>query len=290
MAELPTKSGVRGVSEIQEAVERFSALKQELYTKYPEAHEEAKALASSIVDPAIADAETVWSVLWPKPLYSGKQVEVSKTWYEQLKPSMSGVWKQMHYDYGPYEIRKDTAPCSSGKMNVSSFVPIGPEVMALKLRANAPPKSYYGMVGAAMALNELIKTSDRPFAHLPSEITADTIRNVQANFGYGWGHITVMHFLTDMGLCCKPDRHLLNTMKALGLYSKDPQKSPTLLQAVKVFRLAKEILIQIEGEVTPRGLRELDKNLMDISYYELITPLPKKPRRSKGQDVGGQKV
>lgn len=166
-------------------------------------------------------------------------------------------------------------------MRVSSFVPVGPEVTALKQRVNAPPKSYYGMVGAATALNALVETSDRPFAHLPAEITADTIKSFQADFGYGWGHITVMHFLTDMGLCCKPDRHLLNTMKALDLYSKDPQKTPTLLQALEVYRLVKEILIQIEGDVTPRGLRELDKNLMDISYYELVTPLPRKPKRSK---------
>jgi len=272
---------VCGVPEIREAAEQFSELKQELYAKHPEAQHEATALSNSIVDPAKADAETVWSVLWPKPLYSGKQVEVSESWYEQLKPNMAGVWRQMHYDHGPYEIRKSTAPCRTGKRNAPSFVPVGPEITALKLRVTAPPQSYYAMVGAAMALNVVAKTSNRPFAHLPTEITVDTIKSLQAEFGYGWGHITVMHFLTDMGVCCKPDRHLLNTMKALGLYSKDPQKTPTLLQALEVYRLVKEILIQIEGSITPRGLRELDKNLMDISVYELITPLPKKARRSK---------
>lgn len=89
--------------------------------------------------------------------------------------------------------------------------------------------------------------------------------------GAGWGHITVLHFLTDLGLACKPDLHLVRTVRHLGM-SLDLRnaKVPNLTDSIIINTRVRELLRLIDGEVRPARLRYLDKVLMDISYYDVI--------------------
>ena len=77
----------------------------------------------------------------------------------------------------------------------------------------------------------------RLFANLPEFplVPEISIRELEDQLGWRWGHTTVMHALTDVGLSVKPDRQLARTVKALNLVPGVPKGvAPTRTEAVKI--------------------------------------------------------
>ena len=94
---------------------------------------------------------------------------------------------------------------------------------------------------------------------------------VQREMGPGWGHITVLHFLTDLGLACKPDLHLVRTVRHLGIVPgphgprgakpirRDNDKPSCSISGREALRF-----------FNPARLRYVDKTLMNIFMHGLI--------------------
>ena len=91
--------------------------------------------------------------------------------------------------------------------------------------------------------------------------------------GVWWGPATTLHLLTDFGLACKPDRHLLRTVEHLNLIEKEysQSKNPCKKEvAIYVNERIYQFITDLYGSFSPNKLRYVDKILMEISLNKLI--------------------
>jgi hypothetical protein len=133
----------------------------------------------------------------------------------------------------------------------------------------------FAIQGAAGALRTRATEITPPYADLVNAGPNVMVPTVQREMGPGWGHITVLHFLTDLGLACKPDLHLVRTVRHLGLsLDLKDQKVPTLADAITINRRVRLLVETLYGSVSPARLRYIDKTLMDISMLGLIKATP----------------
>jgi len=81
----------------------------------------------------------------------------------------------------------------------------------------------------------------------------------------------VLHFLTDLGLACKPDVHLVRTVRHLApeLRLKE-DKIPNLIESILINRWVRSLVEAAYGSFTPARLRYVDKILMEISRRKII--------------------
>ena len=121
-----------------------------------------------------------------------------------------------------------------------------------------------------------MRSCRRPFAHLPGfpRVSEANVRELEGIFGWRWGHTTVMHALTDVGLSVKPDTHLAKTVRAINLVPGIPKRGvPTRAKAVEinwgVCRLLGDIRSTVRTDI-PGNPRYIDKVLMEISRKELL--------------------
>ena len=155
----------------------------------------------------------------------------------------------------------------------------------------------YYIQQAARVLRHRGRRSDYPFADLidgAEEKIEETVSKLMGEFEAGWGHVTVLHALTDMGLAVKPDIHLVRTMRHLGFCSTVPvDRQPTKRQACRIVVDVGRLQRELESEKSlgadwwgePYGkddenqssamarrqrLRWLDKILMEISRCKLL--------------------
>jgi len=97
--------------------------------------------------------------------------------------------------------------------------------------------------------------------------------------GLGWGPTTVLHALTDLGIACKPDIHVMRSAVRYGFFDDIP---PTLSdEEIKKLpdrykKQAVRMMIDLAGLIEPLAhesprttLREMDKVLMEGSRLEL---------------------
>jgi len=115
--------------------------------------------------------------------------------------------------------------------------------------------------------------SATPFADLTFKDLPSILGLLKEKFGFGWGFTTILHFLTDLGLACKTDIHLVRTVSALGIWAGEKDQL-NIREAIEVNQIVNTLAQKIYRDVTPPRFRELDKNLMDISRR-----LFKKPSR-----------
>ena len=139
-------------------------------------------------------------------------------------------------------------------------------------------KRLFPVQGAAQALAARTVRTDKPFADLEGVDSRALIVGCKNEFGDRWGHITVMHFLTDLGLSCKPDRWLVRTTRFLGLVGPDVREdvdNPNLREAIAIDHAVKQLIVRLDGTLTPRRLRYVDKILMEAGKQGVIErPLP----------------
>ncbi|OYU75103.1 MAG: hypothetical protein CFE32_15545 [Alphaproteobacteria bacterium PA3] len=102
------------------------------------------------------------------------------------------------------------------------------------------------------------------------------LHNIVSDFrlrlGRGWGHITVMHMLTDFGLSVKPDIHLVRAARQLGLVEGlRPVSSPNEPEALAIVTAIVRVVQAVYGnEASFAKLRYTDKMLMEASRKEII--------------------
>ena len=282
-------------------IEEFCRLKSDLLNWCPDSMANAQDLAGKLIELEKADADTCWNILWNKPLYAFQRVDVAERIVEALKEissrdgeaGMGGAWKVWGEDATVLKIEK------VGKgIAPNSFELTG--ALAEKFDNHPSPRisrhRLFYIQQAARVLRQRKRISDYPFANLNDCVHKNiekTVTDLKKEFEVGWGHVTVLHALTDMGLAVKPDRHLVRTMQHLELFRLSKPQQFNVNQPcninLKVGCLQKKLEKESFGAdwwgepygknnecessemASRRRLRWLDKILMEISRCGLLS-------------------
>ena len=70
---------------------RFLELERLLQEAAPDQISEARSLAEAVVDPARADADQCWAIIWNKPLFANMRVETATRQFRSLQPLMENA-------------------------------------------------------------------------------------------------------------------------------------------------------------------------------------------------------
>lgn len=282
-------------------IERFCKLKSNLQKMCLRKVCDARNLARDIIDVERSDSDTCWRKLWDKPIYANLRVREADRIKEALKQilweydkvEIRHAWKLLGKDSSVFRIEKFGNGIARKSFRLEG-------TLAKRIGENTDPKialhRLYYIQQAAGALRQRDRISDFPFSDLidcAEERIEETVSKLMKEFGAGWGYVTVLHALTDMGLAVKPDVHLVRTMRHLGFCSGAPvDRVPTKHQACRtvldVKRLQKELENEalgavwwgepyakndgdeLRGMARRRRLRWLDKILMEISRCGLL--------------------
>lgn len=243
--------------------QEFREYESILADRHPVEIAEAKLLADSVIDPNASDADKVWSVLWGKPLFANTRVPVAESWCRALDPHMAGAWKLLGQS-DHFLITK-----TGRGIQRSSFAVTGQAAEAISQSGIALHR-LYAIQGAAMATRQRAASSERPFEDLPNLELNVAVNLLREEFGAGWGPITILHFLTDLGLAVKPDLHLMRTMQHFFGPMVRNGKIPNSSEAISVNRAVQLLASELGMESSPTTTRYLDKVLMEISRQGLI--------------------
>lgn len=254
--------------------DEFRRLRDELFRKHPEAEHEAGGLAESVLDATSASADEVWRIVWQRPIYAGRHVKAANNWIARLENELDGAWRQIASTPDAFRIDY-IAPTGTervvGKgvaLADSSFDLVGTTVVAWKA-SKLPSKVINAMVEGGRSVARRAALNSAPFADLAGMDVGDSVDMVMSEFGRGWGHISALHFLTEFGLACKPDIHLVRASKALGLFdAKRDQVSRK--DALAIVEQVKALTLSVYGRADGGCLRLVDKVLMDVSKYGIV--------------------
>lgn len=72
-----------------------------------------------------------------------------------------------------------------------------------------------------------------------------------------------------MGLACKPDIHLMRTMRRFSLVPPG-DGNPNIEESILVNERIRELSVALYGNESPRHVRYLDKMLMEFSRQGLV--------------------
>jgi len=266
--------------ELQAAARKLLELKAQLPVSILAKADE---LADSIIDCRTASPQEIWETLWDKPLHTnqdGDRALKRTKWFADNVPP--DVWRaeNLSGDYFVEQIptaERPMVPDKNGtlrplnwKLNESYRTP-GEMIKRLQSEGGIAYHLSNAIFSAGRHLRS-VAASDGvyPFKYLHDLPLADAVDHLGKVLGDGWGHITTMHFLTDLGLACKPDMHLVRTVDAIGLFpckAKNVNRS----EALEINRRVRELLPLVSnGSATRRDLRHLDKVLMEISNSEIL--------------------
>lgn len=255
------------------ASDRLVALEARLHTEYPGTKETAEHLARTVVECGSSDLQDLWRLLWQKPLFANTRQGTGQAWISQLKPFMANAWQSWGTAQGELFIERIGKNSSNDSYIVqgplASRIGKGQEITISLDR-------LYRVQGAAKAFRARVAKNPKfPFADLASQDLENLIPMLKDELGQGWGRITILHFLTDLGLACKPDIHLVRTVRCLGLIDDlSFQGVPSDRDALVINRRVKAMCQYINSTVSGRDFRYLDKTLMDISERGLLRGAP----------------
>ena len=89
--------------------------------------------------------------------------------------------------------------------------------------------------------------------------------------GVGWGPITALHFLTDLGVACKPDVHMVRTVRHMDLFKGLSEKgNPNKKETIQINQAVFDLVGEIYGSVEPGNIRYVDKVMMEFSRMGLL--------------------
>jgi hypothetical protein len=248
---------------------RFQCLEDLLRRRAPESIAQAESLKLAVVDPASADAECCWSVIWNKPLFSATRTELGERNVGRLAPLLNGAWADIGIPDGRYHI---SLLCRRRSFKPEDYLVRGALAQNIRNNFNIAVHRMFAVQGGAVALRCWAAANPAtPCAALTTVRLPALVPQLQATLGPFWGPITVMHLLTDLGLSCKPDRHLFRSVQALWIDSKPPPgMPPTLDNLMRINAAVEALAVSLYGASSPARLRYLDKVLMEISRMSLL--------------------
>jgi hypothetical protein len=244
----------------------------------------ARNLSDVMCDPLTANAEACWYQIWTKPLYANTKVVIGETYQAKLAPFMEDAWRYIGLDSSRYVVSRE------GKgVNAEAFSKAGSVLEEIGAISGIAARRLLAIQGGANLLRTLVREDGEAAPFTPYAVAGigeiskklpDTLKTMQDLLGFGWGHITVMHMLTDFGLSVKPDLQLVRTARYLDLIDGLPDVAvPNKKQALAIVAMAVSFVQAIYGpDATAQDLRYFDKVLMEASRQKLIPASP----RSRG--------
>lgn len=249
---------------MQAAIKKYHELLVRLLREFPTAANAAMMLGDTVVDASTASADECWNVLWDKPLWANTRVSTAAPKVEALREILGGAWREMAKPHGEFEI----ARIGPG-FAIDAFTIVGEKANLIRTKYKVAPHRLYAMVSAGKVLAD--RNGIRPFEDLVGKSLEDSVKQLQQELGFGWGPITILHFLTDLGLACKPDLHLVRTLRALGIAPDMVSgEVPSFDKAIAINEKVKELTMGVKGNQNPTSLREVDKALMEFSMNNLL--------------------
>ena len=262
------------------SVDRFLELHDRLAEIHPKSINKAKRLAKETLNPRTAKEGKVWRILWDKPLFANVRIKTAKGWIKCIKKEMKkeDSWRTLGEKPDEFDIHKDKpgrrrdcfdvrGEAARSFLDRCTLDPDDPtNLEGEAARCTIPLHRLYAIQEAAKFLCR--RSSERPgrapFDDLPDLPLRKAVRKLRSDFGWGWGEVTVLHAFTDMGLAVKPDFHLTNTVRCLGLDSGGP---------LEINEHVGELLSALgtgwQADI-PNKLRYVDKVLMEISRKGII--------------------
>lgn len=251
-----------------EPVSLFKTLESGLARHSSEMMTLAHALGQNVKDPASTGPEECWRLIWDKPLYANTRAAGAERKIEQMGPLFVGAWRRVGLNREDFWIEKHGKGTS-----VTSFSVSGAFADQVRHVFRVAPHRLFAIQGGARALRRRVERvhAQAPYADLVPLSYASRIETILEEMGPHWGHITALHFMTDLGLACKPDLHLVRTFKYLGLApDMSDKKVPNLRESIEINERVAELCRALYGAFTPSNFRYLDKALMEISRQGII--------------------
>lgn len=240
--------------------QKFLNLERQLFSLHPEVVVDGDKLAGAIVPPDVKNADLVWSVIWEKPLFANTKVAIAQRQIDAVRPLFKGAWRFIGSDHALFHVGK----VATGS-RTSAFAVTGTVAEEARIVHRIAPHRLLAIQGAAQAVKARAERQrEGLFADLNSVPLSVAVTTLQREFGPYWGPITVLHVLTDMGLACKPDLHLVRSVAALGGPIASG-KVPSFREAIEINEAVRTLAIAVHGNCSPRQLRRLDLSLMEIS-------------------------
>ncbi|WP_283967363.1 hypothetical protein [Tritonibacter sp. AK171] len=231
----------------------------------PEVLAEARNLAASILDPNTATRSEIWKSVWDKPLYANTKVTTAHRWIKEIEPFRDEALLSWGERDGELYIEKIGPGTKRDSFRIS-----GRASNELLSRTQVARHRLFGIQGAAVAMRAM--PYDAPFERLAAQPLDLAISNIQRAYGGGWGPISVLHALTDLGLAVKPDIHLVRSARAIGLLENcHVSVKPDFKQLLEINRRVGLLCHEKFGDRSGRNLRYLDKVLMEISRCGMLT-------------------
>lgn len=250
---------------LHEAKQRFLAIEHELRCRYPDAILEAQRLSNQVKNPMALNIEDIWEILGTKPLYANTRTNIARSYVDKLAPLIAnGRWRIWGDNIKPFISLAGPAN-RNASFSFTRHAPVELQCVGISR------KRLFAVQGAAQALVDLQTQTKDQLAGMVDRKLEVLVPELIEKFGKGWGCITVLHFLTDMGIAVKPDIHLVRSVHTLQLLSGIRQrKQPTMSEALAMVEAVKGLVNEVYGEITPKRLRYVDKVLMAASQHHVV--------------------
>ena len=259
------------IPNIDQVVDEYKILESKLKLKRPGEIYEAEQLADNVIDPSNTPIEKVWRCIWEKPLYANTRVEAANTWIAKLERYMKNSLNTWGYEE-ELLIRK------IGKTGKNIDFQILGKLSSKIKDINIAYSRLYTIQCAVISLREMMNNNPYPLAFLMNEPMDQNYPfkkyMKQISFGYGWGAITKLHTMADLGCAVKPDLHVCRTIHHLGMCPELPKglERPNIKQCISINLACIELLNELQKRFPSEGhrLRSLDYVLMRISMREIL--------------------
>lgn len=169
-------------------------------------------LATLPVDPRSATAGQAWRVIRDKPLFANTKVATGWRWVNELMPFMEDTWRVWGADPAQFKIIRTGRGRDAGSFDV-----MGLEAKRVRAATRTSVHRLYAIQNAAALLRRMTAQSERPVARFWTEPLDSLVPDLVRGFGWGWGATTVLHMLADFGVACKPDLHVMRSLRYLGI-------------------------------------------------------------------------
>lgn len=222
-------------------------------------------LARLPIDPRSATAAQAWRAMWDKPLYANTKVATGRRWVAELEPFMDSALETWGEDPEQFVITRIGRGRDAGSFQVE-----GAQAKEVRAATGTSVHRLYAIQNAARLLRDLAAQSDTPALSFWTEPLDTLVPDLRRKLGWGWGPITVLHMLTDFGVACKPDLHVMRSLRQFGIWSS-PSDQPSDEEALAINHAIRQMVLKT-GEMTPSQLRRIDIELMALSRYGVIAP------------------
>lgn len=223
-----------------------------------EVREDIERTVAGIVAPTSSEPESFWRIMWDKPIYANNRIGTANRKIDLLADIMPGQWRTIGDPASDYVVTRVGKGSGATSFEVSGML-----AQDLRTRVKIAPHRLFAIQSAASVLRgRVANRRNGLFGDLEDMSLEKMIFQLRSDgLQAFWGPITTLHFLTDMGLACKPDLHLVNSVHRLGGPAQ-PGVVPSERETFTINEFVHGLTEKAYGSVNPALLRRVDLLLL----------------------------